>query len=101
MVPCHSVDADGVVVEEGAALVLGAAARDVVESAPDRIEAVPQAVDRVIAREHRATGTKQLDERERDLAPRAGSEISEAGDLHGYVLASGEPGHRFAPAGEV
>src|SRR5947207_7541639 len=101
MVSWQSVNAHRVIVEERPPLGLRQALRGVFESAPDRIEAVAQAVDRPVAREHGALGAEQLDQREAHFAARRAVQIAEAGDLHAYVLASGEPGHRLAPAGEL
>src|SRR5437867_10138920 len=97
----HAVDAHRVVVEKIAALGGREAARRLVEAGVDSLEAVAQAVDRVVAREHRAPRAEELDHREHDLALRGGIQVAESGNLHHHVWAAGELGHGRAPAGHV
>src|SRR4051812_31989684 len=97
MASSHPVEAHRVVVEKRPPLAIGEIASDVIERAPDGVEAGAQAVDRVIAGEQGALGAELLDEGEGDFTPRRRIEVPEPGDLHRYVAASGEPAHGGAP----
>src|SRR5688572_29697652 len=95
----HPVEANGVVVEERAALLFEETAGELVEARVDLVEACAQPVHREIAGEHGARDTEGVDRGENHLA--LARHAAESGEFHRDIRAGSEGGHGGFPAGKV